>query len=53
MKRVLVFTDRKGRRWVCGKTLKFLFGIVECGCPHFWDYDYLCHKHFGGFYHAH
>ena len=42
MKKILIFTDKRGRRWVCGKTLKVLFGIVETGVPHFWNYDSLC-----------
>lgn len=37
-----IFTDRRGRRWVCGYTLKILFGLVETGNRHFWDYDKLC-----------
>lgn len=39
-----IFTDRHGRRWVCGYTLKVLFGIVETGNRHFWNYDKLCQQ---------
>lgn len=42
MRKILIFTDRRGRRWICGAALKILFGIVEVGCPRFWDYDELC-----------
>lgn len=44
MRNVLIFTDRRGRRWICGQTLKFLFGIVEVGKKYFWDYDELCNR---------
>ncbi|MBR4641529.1 MAG: hypothetical protein IKO74_02670 [Selenomonadaceae bacterium] len=37
-----IFTDRRGRRWICGHALKILFGIVETGNRHFWNYDKLC-----------
>ena len=42
MKTFLIFTDRYGRRWICGKALQILFGIVEVGKLHFWNYDELC-----------
>ena len=42
MRRFLIFTDIDGRRWVCGETLRILFGIVEVGKKFFWDYDELC-----------
>ena len=42
MKTFLIITDRRGRRWICGKALKILFGIVETGAPKFWNYDNLC-----------
>ncbi|MBQ3435086.1 MAG: hypothetical protein IJG24_08600 [Selenomonadaceae bacterium] len=37
-----IFTDTRGRRWICGQALRILFGIVETGKRHFWDYDKLC-----------
>ena len=40
MNKFLIFTDRRGRRWVCGSALKFLFGICEPCKRSFWDYDY-------------
>lgn len=40
-----IFTDRRGRRWVCGYTLKILFGIVETGAKKFWNYDKLCQQY--------
>ncbi|MBR0290102.1 MAG: hypothetical protein IJQ82_14090 [Selenomonadaceae bacterium] len=42
MKTFLIFTDCDGRRWICGKTLEILFGIVEVGKKFFYDYDKLC-----------
>lgn len=43
MRRIfLIFTDIHGRRWICGKALRILFGIVEVVRPQFWDYDRLC-----------
>lgn len=42
MKLFLILTDRRGRRWICGKALQILFGIVETGSKKFWDYDKLC-----------
>ena len=44
MKTFLIFTDRHGRRWICGKALQILFGIVEVGKFHFWNYDELCNS---------
>lgn len=44
MRNVLIFTDRRGRRWICGRTLQFLFGIVETVKKFFWDYDELCNR---------
>ena len=44
MRNVLIFTDRRGRRWICGQALQFLFGIVETGKKFFWDYDELCNR---------
>lgn len=46
MRKILIFTDIHGRRWICGETLKILFGVVEFGKPRFWNYDWLCN---GGF----
>ena len=43
MRTILIFTDRRGRRWICGDALKILFGIIEVGRPRFWDYDKLCY----------
>lgn len=42
MRKILIFTDIHGRRWICGKTLLILFGIIEAGKPKFWNYDWLC-----------
>ena len=43
MRRIfLIFTDTNGRRWIFGKALRILFGIVEVVRPQFWDYDKLC-----------
>lgn len=42
MSPICIFTDRFGRRWICGRALKFLFGIVEIGKRSFWNYDDLC-----------
>ena len=42
MNQFAIFTDTRGRRWICGYTLKILFGIVETGKRYFWDYDKLC-----------
>lgn len=42
MNKILIFRDRRGRRWVCGYTLRLLFGIVETGVKKFWNYDWLC-----------
>lgn len=47
MRKFLIFKDRRGRRWICGQTLKLLFGIVETGRPRFWNYDKLC---YGGYF---
>lgn len=44
MRTFLIFTDRRGRRWICGKALQILFGIVETGKKFFWDYDSLCER---------
>ena len=44
MRKFLIFTDRRGRRWICGETLRILFGIIEIGRPRFWDYDKLCRR---------
>lgn len=42
MNRFGIFTDRRGRRWVCGHALKILFGVVETTDKKFWNYDKLC-----------
>lgn len=42
MNKILIFRDRRGRRWICGYTLRLLFGIIEVGQPKFWNYDWLC-----------
>lgn len=42
MRMFLIFKDRRGRRWICGKALEILFGIIEVGKKFFWDYDELC-----------
>lgn len=50
MRKILIFTDIHGQRWICGETLKILFGVVEFGEPRFWNYDWLCKnigKHYG------
>ncbi|MBR1645231.1 MAG: hypothetical protein IJ685_00495 [Selenomonadaceae bacterium] len=39
-----IFTDVRGRRWICGHALKILFGIVEPVNKKFWDYDKLCQQ---------
>lgn len=44
MRLITIFTDRRGRRWICGKALQLLFGLVEVGAPKFWDYDDLCRR---------
>ena len=46
MRTFLIFTDRFGRRWVCGRALRILFGIKELGAPKFWNYDLLCRRRF-------
>ena len=38
----LIFTDIHGRKWICGKALRILFGMVEVSKKFFWDYDSLC-----------
>lgn len=37
-----VFTDRRGRHWICGRALLDWFGIREVGSPRWWNYDELC-----------
>lgn len=44
MRKILIFTDIHGRRWICGETVKILFGVVEFGKPRFWNYDWLCNR---------
>ena len=47
MRTFLIFTDQHGWRWICGKALRILFGLVEVGKKFFWDYDEL--STLGGF----
>lgn len=42
MRIFLIFEDIHGRKWICGKALRILFGMVEAGKKFFWDYDSLC-----------
>lgn len=44
MRKFLILTDRRGRRWICGAALKILFGIVETCNKKFWNYDTLCRR---------
>lgn len=44
MRIFLIFEDVHGHRWICGKALRILFGIVEVDRPRFWDYDELCRR---------
>lgn len=41
-----LFTDRRGRRWACGKGIEVIFGIREPGKKSFWDYDWLLRRSF-------
>ena len=41
MKKFLIFTDRRGRRWICGQALRVRFNMSEPTAHYFWDYDEL------------